>query len=119
MVRADELRPWVMSTSLRTAAISAPASPLGSPETNPESVLAIHLATPGLAPAPAPRAAEEEAYAAAVSAWTAEEGGYAHEQATKPTTLGATLRQPRRTGRLDCREDRRMEQHALRRQSRV
>jgi pimeloyl-ACP methyl ester carboxylesterase len=47
----------------------------------PEAVRGIRLATPGIAPAPAPRAAEEEEeeeeeYAAAVSAWTAEEGGH-------------------------------------------
>jgi pimeloyl-ACP methyl ester carboxylesterase len=58
---------------------------------HPEAVRAIHLATPGLAPAPAPRTVEEETYAAAVRAWTAEEGGYAHEQATKPATLGTAL----------------------------
>jgi hypothetical protein len=54
-------------------------------------VRAIHLATPGLAPAPAPRTEPEEAYAAAAEAWTAEEGGYAHEHATKPATLGIAL----------------------------
>lgn len=58
---------------------------------HPEAVRAIHVATPSLAPAPAPRAQPEAAYAAAVEAWTAEEGGYAHEHATKPATLGAAL----------------------------
>ena len=57
----------------------------------PEAVRAIHLATPGLAPAPAPRTRVETAYADAVETWTAEEGGYAHEHATKPATLGAAL----------------------------
>ena len=57
----------------------------------PGAVRAIHLATPGLAPAPAPRTQPEEAYAAAVEAWTPEEGGYAHEHATKPATVGAAL----------------------------
>jgi pimeloyl-ACP methyl ester carboxylesterase len=57
----------------------------------PQAVLAIHLATPGLAVAPPPRTGPEEAYAAAVGAWTAEEGAYAHEHATKPATLGAAL----------------------------
>lgn len=57
----------------------------------PEAVEAIHLATPGLAPAPEPRAFEERAFAADVQTWTAEEGGYAHEHATKPFTLGAAL----------------------------
>jgi pimeloyl-ACP methyl ester carboxylesterase len=58
---------------------------------HPEAVRAIHLATPGLAPAPAPRTQAETAYAAAVETWTAEEGGYAHQHATKPATLGAAL----------------------------
>jgi pimeloyl-ACP methyl ester carboxylesterase len=59
---------------------------------HPEAVRAIHLATPGLvAPAPAPRTQPEATYVAAVEAWTAEEGGYAHEHATKPATLGAAL----------------------------
>ena len=33
----------------------------------------------------------EATFAAEVEAWTAEEGGYAHEHATKPFTLGAAL----------------------------
>lgn len=57
----------------------------------PHPVRAIHLATPGVAAAPSPRTEEEEEYAAAVRAWTAEEGGYAHEHATKPATLGSAL----------------------------
>jgi hypothetical protein len=70
--------------------ISAPASRRGSPETT-DAVRAIHLATPGIAPGSAPRTAAEEAYAAAVSAWSAEEGGYAHEHATKSSTLASAL----------------------------
>jgi pimeloyl-ACP methyl ester carboxylesterase len=58
---------------------------------HPEAVRAIHLATPGLAPAPTPSTQPEATYAAAVEAWTAEEGGYAHEHATKPATLAAAL----------------------------
>jgi pimeloyl-ACP methyl ester carboxylesterase len=57
----------------------------------PEAVAAIHLATPGLAVAPGPRTAHEEDFARAVHDWTAEEGGYLHEHATKPATLGAAL----------------------------
>jgi pimeloyl-ACP methyl ester carboxylesterase len=57
----------------------------------PGTVAAIHLATPGLAVAPGPRTAQEEDFARAVKHWTAEEGGYMHEQATKPATLGAGL----------------------------
>ena len=57
----------------------------------PEAVAAIHLATPGLAVAPGPRTEPEERFARAVQEWTAEEGGYMHEHATKPATLGAAL----------------------------
>jgi pimeloyl-ACP methyl ester carboxylesterase len=57
----------------------------------PQSVAAIHLATPGLAPAAEPRTEPEENFARAVLDWTAEEGGYMHEHATKPATLGAGL----------------------------
>lgn len=57
----------------------------------PRAVRAIHLATPGLAPAPAPNTQPEGAYADAVESWAAGEGGYAHEHATKPATLGAAL----------------------------
>ena len=57
----------------------------------PEAVGAIHLATPGLAPTAPPRTPLEDEFAAAVDTWTAEEGGYAHEQATKPATLGWAL----------------------------
>jgi pimeloyl-ACP methyl ester carboxylesterase len=56
-----------------------------------DRVRAIHLATPGLAPAPAPHTPPEAAYAAAADAWTAVEGGYAHQHSTKPATLGAAL----------------------------
>ena len=58
---------------------------------HPDAVAAIHLATPGLAAAPAPRSEPEDAFARAVADWTAEEGGYMHEHATKPATLGAGL----------------------------
>lgn len=57
----------------------------------PDSIDGVHLATPGLAPAPAPRTDAEVDFAREVERWTAEEGGYAHQQATKPATLGAAL----------------------------
>ena len=57
----------------------------------PDAVAAIHLATPGLAVASGPRTEREEDFARAVQDWTAEEGGYMHEHATKPATLGAAL----------------------------
>lgn len=58
---------------------------------HPGSVAAIHLATPGLVVPPGPRSPAEQVYAHAYEAWTAEEGGYAHQHATKPATLGAGL----------------------------
>ena len=57
----------------------------------PEAVAAIHLATPGLAAVPGERTEPEAEFARAVEEWTAEEGGYMHEHATKPATLGAGL----------------------------
>ena len=57
----------------------------------PEAVAAIHLATPSLAVPPGPRTEREEDFVRAVRAWTAEEGGYMHEHATKPATLGVGL----------------------------
>lgn len=57
----------------------------------PATVAAVHLATPGLAVAAGPRTEREEDFARAVRDWTSEEGGYMHEHATKPATLGAGL----------------------------
>jgi pimeloyl-ACP methyl ester carboxylesterase len=58
---------------------------------HPDAVRGIHLATPGLLPAPEPRTPPELQYAAQVDRWNAEEGGSAHQHATKPSTLGAAL----------------------------
>ena len=58
---------------------------------NPDAVAGIHLATPGLASPPQPWTAAETAYFAEVDAWTAEEGGYAHQHSTKPASLAAAL----------------------------
>jgi pimeloyl-ACP methyl ester carboxylesterase len=57
----------------------------------PDALLGIYLATPGLAAPAKPWTQAESAYFAEVDRWSAEEGGYAHEQATKPATLGAAL----------------------------
>ncbi|HEY3868083.1 MAG TPA: alpha/beta fold hydrolase [Actinocrinis sp.] len=57
----------------------------------PDSVAGIHLATPGFPLPPQPWNALEQAYAGEVEAWSAEEGAYAHQHATKPNTLGAAL----------------------------
>jgi pimeloyl-ACP methyl ester carboxylesterase len=58
---------------------------------HPEAVLGIHLATPGLPAPPRPWSDAEERHFAEVEAWSAQEGGYAHMQATKPATLSAAL----------------------------
>jgi len=59
--------------------------------THPEAVAGIHLATPGLPAPPQPWSAAEAEHLAEVTAWAAEEGGYAHQQSTRPATLGAAL----------------------------
>ena len=58
---------------------------------HPEAVTGIHLSTPGLAPPPEPWTEAEADHFAAVERWSAEEGGYAHQHATKPATLAAAL----------------------------
>jgi pimeloyl-ACP methyl ester carboxylesterase len=57
----------------------------------PHALAGIHLATPGLAAPAGAKSADEEAFAAAVKAWTAAEGGYMHQHQTKPATVGAAL----------------------------
>jgi pimeloyl-ACP methyl ester carboxylesterase len=56
-----------------------------------DAAAGIHLASPGLIPAPGARSAGEKDYASAAKTWTAAEGGYMHEHATKPATLGVAL----------------------------
>src|SRR5258707_5990876 len=58
---------------------------------HPDAVVGIHRAPRGRPAPPLPWTPAEQAYVAEAEAWTAEEGGYAHEQATKPATLGAAL----------------------------
>ncbi len=59
---------------------------------HPEHVAGIHLATPGLPTAPRPPLTKAEAvYLDAAALWAGEEGGYAHQQSTKPATLAAAL----------------------------
>jgi pimeloyl-ACP methyl ester carboxylesterase len=57
----------------------------------PESVAAIHLATPGLSPPPRPWTDAVARHFDEEDAWDREEGGYAHMHATKPATIGAAL----------------------------
>jgi pimeloyl-ACP methyl ester carboxylesterase len=59
--------------------------------TEPESVGGVHLATPSLPGPPKPWSPAEASYFGEIEAWSAEEGGYAHVHATKPSTLGAAL----------------------------
>jgi pimeloyl-ACP methyl ester carboxylesterase len=92
-----ELWHRLMSDGLGYSRYAAHGSDLGAGVTawlarlHPEAVVGIHLATPGLAVHTAPRTTAEDTFAAEVAAWTVEEGGYAAEQATKPSTLGAAL----------------------------
>jgi pimeloyl-ACP methyl ester carboxylesterase len=57
----------------------------------PENVIGVHLATPGLAVRGPSVSTDEATFAAEVDEWSAREGGYAHEQQTKPYTLAAGL----------------------------
>ena len=59
--------------------------------THPEAVAGIHLATPSLPVPEQPWSDDEARYAREVEAWAAAEGGYAHQQATKPATLATAL----------------------------
>ncbi len=92
-----ELWHRLMRDGLGYARYTAHGSDLGAGVTawlariHPDAVAAIHLATPGLAPPPRPWSPAEEAHFAEVDAWAAEEGGYAHQHATKPATLAAAL----------------------------
>jgi pimeloyl-ACP methyl ester carboxylesterase len=92
-----ELWHRLMRDGLGYARYAAHGSDLGAGVTawlariRPDAVAAIHLATPGLAPPPRPWSPAEEAHFAEVDAWAGEEGGYAHQHATKPATLAAAL----------------------------
>jgi pimeloyl-ACP methyl ester carboxylesterase len=62
-------------------------------EAYPESLVGIHLLAVA-APAqygPASLTAEERTYLDKIAAWTAEEGGYQHQQSTRPLTLAHAL----------------------------
>ena len=99
MTGREVARLWhqLMTTGLGYDRYVAHGSDLGAGVTawlardQPDAVAGIHLATPGLAVAPEPRTQAEERFARAVHDWTAEEGGYMHEHATKPATIGAGL----------------------------
>jgi pimeloyl-ACP methyl ester carboxylesterase len=99
MTGAQVARLWhqLMTVGLGYERFVAHGSDLGAGVTawlarhQPDAVASIHLATPGLAVTPEPRSEHEERFARAVKEWTAEEGGYMHEHATKPATLGAGL----------------------------
>ncbi|GAA2164845.1 epoxide hydrolase family protein [Actinomadura napierensis] len=62
-------------------------------EAHPEAVVGIHVLAVA-APAsydPSSLTPEERAHLEAVAAWSAEEGGYQHQQSTRPLTLGYGL----------------------------
>jgi pimeloyl-ACP methyl ester carboxylesterase len=58
----------------------------------PESVAAIHLATPAVPRPPEPWSKTTIQHFREVDDWIAEEGGYMHMHSTKPATLSAALR---------------------------
>jgi len=92
-----ELWHTIMTGVLGYERFAAHGSDLGAGVTawlaraHPGDVAAIHLATPGLAAPPRPWSDPVSKHVAEVEAWSAEEGGYAHMHATKPTTIGAGL----------------------------
>jgi pimeloyl-ACP methyl ester carboxylesterase len=92
-----ELWHQLMTTGLGYDHYVAHGSDLGAGVTawltrdQPDTVLAVHLATPGLAVVPENMSDAEREFDRAVQNWTAEEGGYMHEHATKPATLAAAL----------------------------
>jgi pimeloyl-ACP methyl ester carboxylesterase len=88
----------LMSDGLGYQRYTAHGSDLGAGITarlaraHPEHVAGIHLATPGLPAAPKPPlTAAEASYLEAATTWIAAEGGYAHQQSTKPATLATAL----------------------------
>ena len=121
----------LMTGSLGYPRFAAHGSDLGAGVTAwlardfPAAVAGIHLATPGLAvPRPGRPGAEQPGGGGIRSprstAWTAGEGGYAHEQSTKPVhARRRAARFPGRPGRLDRREGHRLERGQPRRPARV
>jgi pimeloyl-ACP methyl ester carboxylesterase len=95
--RVAELWHEIMTGALGYRRFAAHGSDLGAGVTarlaraHPESVTAIHLATPGLGAPPKPWSDAVSRHFQEAQAWTAEEGGYAHMHATKPSTIGAAL----------------------------
>jgi pimeloyl-ACP methyl ester carboxylesterase len=95
--RVADLWYQIMTGVLGYRRFAAHGSDLGAGVTarlaraHPETVAAIHLATPGLPAPPRPWSEPVSRHFREVDAWTAEEGGYAHMHATKPATIGAAL----------------------------
>lgn len=58
---------------------------------HPERLVGIHLSATALARPPEPWSEDERRYFADMDRWTAEEGAYAHQHATKPQTIGYGL----------------------------
>ena len=99
LTAAEVAQLWhrLMIDGLGYARYAAHGSDLGAGVTawlarmHPGAVAGIHLATPGLAVPPRPWTRTETEHVGQVEEWTAEHGGYAHQQATRPATLGAAL----------------------------
>ncbi|GAA5044817.1 epoxide hydrolase family protein [Streptomyces similanensis] len=60
-------------------------------EAHPEAVVGIHLLAVAAPADPAGLTPEEERHVASVAAWQTEEGGYLHQQSTRPLTLAPAL----------------------------
>ncbi|CNE06282.1 Epoxide hydrolase [Mycobacterium tuberculosis] len=60
-------------------------------EAHPEAVVGIHLMAVANPPSYGDLTSEERAYLSSVAAWQAEEGGYQHQQRTRPLTLAYGL----------------------------
>jgi pimeloyl-ACP methyl ester carboxylesterase len=60
-------------------------------EAHPEAVVGIHLLAAAAPADPAGLTPEEEDYLASVAAWQEREGGYLHQQSTRPLSLAPAL----------------------------
>lgn len=97
--RTHELWHRLMHTELGFARYGAHGGDLGAGitsrlgEAHPETVVGIHLMAVAAPPEydAATVTEQERAHLDAVAAWTADEGGYQHEQSTRPVTLSYAL----------------------------
>ena len=94
-----ELWHWLMHDELGVIRYGAHGGDLGAgvtsllAQSHPEALVGIHLlavAAPSQLDVESVTV-EEQSYLGAVEAWTAQEGGYQHQQATRPATLASGL----------------------------